>query len=417
MKKTLFMCILALIFLSTGIVFASPTAEAPLHIQVYQDNPGQQIPTQALVKEWAAKNNEKVEITVVTNATRLTGVTTALESGAGPDILVLYNVEPQQYSDSLLDLTDIGNELGRENGGWYPIAETYGKVDGKWKMFPVYLLGQMVLYRKDMLADAGVTIPENVSWAQFRQGLVALKSRLPSDVLPFGISMGRSFDGQQFLLARTMAEGGKILSDDGKRIVWNSPESVRALRYMVDLVKDGLMNTDTLSWDDGTNNQAFLSGKIAITFNSNSIKLQAQREFKDLNPNIGTTIMPGGVSYPSPSGFSIRKSTKYPEKAKSLLKYLLSFDSYARTLDETYGAIGCAFKGHAKLDVWTGENETNLLSIPTMKLPGPPSAEMSEAYNEYVFIDQVADVLDKGMTPEQAVQRAADRLQRIYFGN
>ncbi|UCF96261.1 MAG: carbohydrate ABC transporter substrate-binding protein, partial [Spirochaetaceae bacterium] len=180
MKKTLFLCVLAFFVLSTGVVFAGASAEAPLHIQVYQDNPGQQVPTQALVKEWAAKNNEKVDITVVTNATRLTGVTTALESGAGPDILVLYNVEPQQYSDSLLDMTDIGNELGRENGGWYPIAETYGKVDGKWKMFPVYLLGQMVLYRKDMLADAGVTIPENVSWVQFRQGLETLKRRLPS---------------------------------------------------------------------------------------------------------------------------------------------------------------------------------------------------------------------------------------------
>jgi len=416
MKKTMYLFVLVLILVSAGIVYSSPKAEAPLHIQVYQDNPGQQIPTKALVKEWAAKNNEKVEITVVTNATRLTGVTTALEAGSGPDILVLYNVEPQQYSDSLLDLTDIGNELGRENGGWYPIAETFGKVDGRWKMFPVYLLGEMVLYRRDMLADAGVTIPESVSWAQFRQGLVTLKSKLPSGVLPFGISMGRSFDGQQFLLARTMAEGGKILSDDGSRIVWNSPETVRALKYMIGLVKDGLMNTDVLSWDDGTNNQAFLSGKIAITFNSNSIKLQAQKEFPDLNPKIGTAVMPGGVSYPSPSGFAIRKSTNYPEKAKSLLKYLLSFDSYARTLKETYGAIGCAFKGHAKLDVWDGENETNLLAIPTAKLPAPPSAELSEAYNAYVFIDQVADVLDKGMSPEQAVKRAADRLKQIYFG-
>lgn len=413
MKKTM-LCILALVLLSTGILFAGGAKEAPLHIQVYQDNPGQQIPTQALVKEWAAANNEKVEITVVTNATRLTGVTTALEAGSGPDILVLYNVEPQQYADSLLDLTDIGNELGRENGGWYPIAETYGKVDGQWKMFPVYLLGQMVLYRKDMLADAGVPVPEAVSWTQFRQGLQTLKANLPSDVLPFGISMGRSFDGQQFLLARTMAEGGKVLSSDGKTIAWNSPETVRALKYMIALVEDGLSNTDVLSWDDGTNNQAFLSGKIAVTFNSNSIKLQAQREFPDLNPKIGTAIMPGSVSYPSPSGFSIRKSTKHPEKAKSLLKYLLSFDSYARTLDETYGAIGCAFKGHADLDIWTGENETNLLSIPTMKLPAPPSAELSEAYNQYVFIDQVADVLDKGMTPEQAVARAAERLKEIY---
>jgi multiple sugar transport system substrate-binding protein len=417
MKKTIFLAISLFAVLGAVLVFASPKAEAPLQVQVYQDNPGQHIPTQAIIKEWAAKNNEKVEMIVVTKATKLTGVTTALESGTGPDILVLEWVEPYQYAEGLLDITDIGNELGRENGGWYPIAETFGKVNGRWVNFPIYLLGQMVLYRKDMLADAGVTIPEDVTWEQFRQGLQILKANLPPDVLPFGISLNSPGDGQQFILARTMAEGGKVVSDDGSRIVWNSPETVRALKYIIGLVEDGLMNPDPLSWDDSTNNQAFLSGKIAITFNSNSIKLQASREFPDLDPFVGTAVMPEGVSFASPSGFSIRKSTKHPEKAKSLLKYMCSFDNYARILEETYGAIGCAFKGHAKLDVWSGDNETNLLAIPGMQLPCPPSAEFSEAYNGLLFSDMVADVLDKNMTPEAAVERTAERLEQIYFGN
>ncbi len=421
--KKLVVFVLILAFLLAGSVFAGgkkegaaeeegKAKEPTLHIQVYKDNPGQHIPTQALVKEWAEKNNRKVDVTVVTNATRLTGVTTALESGTGPDILVLYNVEPNQYDDALLDLTDIGNEIGRENGGWFPVAETYGKVNGKWKMFPIYLLSQMILYRSDMLADAGVSVPK--TWPEFRSALEQLKAKLPSGVLPFGISYGRSFDAQQFMLAITMAYGGRVLSKDGKKVVWDSPASVKALKFMVDLAKDQLMNQDSLSWDDGTNNQAFLSGKIAMTFNSNSIKLQAQREFKYLNKSIGTAIMPGGVSYPSPSGLSIRKSTKDPDGAKSLLKYLLSKEGYARTLKETFGAAGCAFKGFVNHPVWTGDNRTNLDAIPTMDIPAPPSAEFSEAYNAYVFIDQVANVLDKGMTVEEAVKKAQKQLEEIY---
>jgi len=419
--KKLIVFVLILTFVFAGSVFAGGKkegtteeegkTEAPkLHIQVYKDNPGQHIPVQALVKEWMEKNNRKVDMTIVTNATRLTGVTTALESKTGPDILVLGNVEPQQYNDSLLDLTDIGNELGRENGGWYPVAERYGKVQGKWKMFPIFLLAQMILYRSDMLADAGVAVPK--TWPEFRSALEKLKTRLPSGVLPFGISYGRSFDAQQFMLAITMANGGKVL--DGSKVVWDSPASVKALQYMIDLVKDGLMNQDALSWDDGTNNQAFLSGKIAMTFNSNSIKLQAQREFKYLNKSIGTAVMPGGVSYPSPSGLSIRKSTKDPEGAKSLLKYLLSGAGYERILKETFGAAGCAFKGFANHSVWTGDNRTNLDAIPTMDIPAPPSAEFSEAYNAYVFIDQVANVLDKGMTVQEAVKKAQKQLEEIY---
>ena len=51
-------------------------------------------------------------------------------TGAGPDVVVGWTDDPHLYSDKVLDLTDIADYLGKKYGGWYPLAERYGKKFG-----------------------------------------------------------------------------------------------------------------------------------------------------------------------------------------------------------------------------------------------------------------------------------------------
>jgi len=401
-----------------GQATASSSRAAPLQVMIYKDNPGQQVPTEALVKKWAQDNNKKVQISVSDYKVRTTAVTTALEGGTGPDILVLADFEPYQYAKGLLDVTDLANKIAAEDGGWYPISKTIGDVNGTWKALPVYIYSQMLLYRKDLLQKAGVSVPK--TWAEFSSALQKLKDA-HEGVTPFGISLSRSFDGQQFLTSIILSNGGRVLSPDGSKIAFNSPETVKALSYVIGLYKDGLINQDALSWTDSTNNQAMLSGKLAMTFNSNSIKLQAEKQFPELNPKIGTALVPAGpngvVSNPATFSFAIRSSTKLPGEAKSLLGYLFENKNYAKVLTDTYGSTGVSLKGFENLPVWSeGDNMTNLAAVPTAHLFAPPSAQASQVSNQYVIINMVADVLNNGMTPQQAVAKAAAQMQQIYFG-
>ena len=182
------------------------------------------------------------------------------------------------------------------------------------------------------------------------------------------------------------------------------------------------MDPTVMGWDDGTNNQAMLAGRIAATFNSFSIKMAAEKDFKELNPNIGSAVYPAGpvarYSFPFTVSYAIRKSTKEPELAKKLLAYLFVAKNYTYVLESTSGATGVTLKGFADLPFWKEKPDwkTNLDAIPTAGLFAPPSAETAEVYNKYVIVDTLADVLVRDMTPEKAAEKAAAKMNKIYFG-
>jgi multiple sugar transport system substrate-binding protein len=393
-------------------------SKSTLGVVIYKDNPGQDVPTRELIEKWAKANDVDVDITIGGHSNRLTIATTALEGGSGPDLLLLADYEPNLFANGLLDISDLATEIGKKNGGWYKMSEQIGTANGKWNALPIYMYMHEMIYRKDVLSKAGVNVPNN--WIEFRKTLEKIKKSSPS-VIPFGVSYGRAFDAQLFLISLIVSNGGKVLSDDGKSVAFNSPETVAAVKYATDLYKDGLVDPTVMGWDDGTNNQAMLSGRIAFTFNSFSIKMAAEQDFKEMNPKIGAAVYPAGsksrYSFPFTVSYAIRKTSKEPELAKKLLAYLFEKNNYAYVLESTSGATGVTLKGFAELPFWNKKPDwkVNLDAIPSASLFAPPSAETSEVYNKFVIVDTLADVLVRHMTPQQAVSKAAATMDKIYF--
>ncbi|MEM2385400.1 MAG: extracellular solute-binding protein [Candidatus Bathyarchaeia archaeon] len=406
---------ISLLLLSVGILGLGATFPQ-LGIVVYQDQPGQHVPTIELIKRWARENNVDVQITTITHGTRLVTATTAIEGGTGPDIIMLSNYEPALFAEALLDLSDVAIELGQENGGWFPICEVLGKVAGQWKALPIYAYMHQMMYRRDVLEQLGLPVPE--TWDEFRSTLLAIKNAGLS-IIPFGVSYARSFDGQQFLIGLIMAYGGRVLSEDGSKVVFNSPETVEALKFAAGLYWDGLVDPTVLGWDDATNNQAMLAGRIAFTFNGFSIKMQAEKDFPELSPKIGVTVYPAGpqgrFTFPTILSYAVRASTKYPDLAKDLLRFLFRRDNYQYVLEFTLGAIGTVFQGFAALDIWRHPDwRSNMDAVATAKLFAPPSRQTAEAWESFVIVDMLADVLVRAMAPEAAVAKASAKLAQIY---
>src|SRR5580700_9965851 len=80
-------------------------------------------------------------------------VTSAIQSGAGPDIFYLLNNWPQLYGQSAVDVSDIADELGKAQGGFYDICNVVGTMGGKWIGVPYCVGGGLVAYRKSWLAE------------------------------------------------------------------------------------------------------------------------------------------------------------------------------------------------------------------------------------------------------------------------
>ena len=53
-------------------------------------------------------------------------VTSSVQSGSGPDIILALNNWPQLYTESLADVTDTAEKSARTQGGFYDISKTVG---------------------------------------------------------------------------------------------------------------------------------------------------------------------------------------------------------------------------------------------------------------------------------------------------
>jgi multiple sugar transport system substrate-binding protein len=386
-----------------------------LAVMVLKDQPGQDVPTAQLINAWAAQRNIDVKITTVTFSSLDTTTATSLQGHAGPDLVILSNYGAYLYADALMDVSDLAAKVGAANGGWYPISERLGVVNGRWRSLLTYMYMHMFFYRQDVFETAKVAVP--ATWDQFRGTLQKIKSA-DTGVAPFGIAYGRSFDGQQFLLGVLWGLGGDVLSADGKRVTLNSPAGVEALKYVVGLYQDGLTAPGLLAWNDSSNNQAWLAGQIATTFNGYSIKVQS-KQFPKLYPVTRVAVYPGGpagrFSFPTAFGYGIRKSTANPVLAKDLLGYMLRKDNYEKVLTYTGGAIGTSFKGFANLPIWREPGTDGMANIASVAVGRilPPSRATAQIDQDQILIDMVADVLANHMTPERAIARAEQRIGAI----
>src|SRR5262249_14458489 len=50
-------------------------------------------------------------------------ITSAVQSGAGPDLIMLNNNHPQLYAESVVDMSDLVAELAKAEGNHYPLVK------------------------------------------------------------------------------------------------------------------------------------------------------------------------------------------------------------------------------------------------------------------------------------------------------
>ena len=84
-------------------------------------------------------------------------ITAAIQSGAGPDLIMLFNNHPQLYAASLVDMSDVAEALGKAEGGYYPLVKSNSNDGKKWLSMPWTIVGGMIAYRKSWFEEVGAT--------------------------------------------------------------------------------------------------------------------------------------------------------------------------------------------------------------------------------------------------------------------
>src|SRR6478735_471236 len=80
-------------------------------------------------------------------------VTSAVQSGSGPDIILVVNNWPQLYAESVADLSDLAEEIGKAQGGFYDVSRVVANDGKKWIAMPWTVGGGLLTNRKTWFAE------------------------------------------------------------------------------------------------------------------------------------------------------------------------------------------------------------------------------------------------------------------------
>ena len=195
-------------------------------------------------------------------------VTSAVQSGSGPDIILVVNNWPQLYSESVADVSDVAEEIGKAQGGFYDVSRVVASDGKRWIAMPWTIGGGLLTNRRSWFAEVGYNdgrFPE--TWEEYR----AAGKKLKAQGRPFGQTLGHTFgDAPVFWYPYLWSWGGKEVEADGKTVALNSKETVESVKFAVAFWND-CYDPGGLAWDDSSNNRALLAGTVSSTNNGASI--------------------------------------------------------------------------------------------------------------------------------------------------
>ena len=345
----------------------------------------------------------------------------AANVGSGPDLIYGWFDDPHQYPDKLIDLSDIGNYLGAKYGGWFPVAEIYGKRAGKWIGIPLGAAGATFVHRISHVQAAGFKeFPKDL------KGFLELCKAMKAKNTPAGFALGNAVgDGNSWVHWLVWAHGGKMV-DERNNVVINSPETIKALEYAKELYATFVPGT--LSWLDPNNNKAFVDGQVSITNNGisvyYSVKTSTDAKVKEMLADIGHANYPiGATGKPTElhlftQAFAFKYS-KFPNAAKAYIAFMMEKEQYEPWQQAAIGYITHPLKAYDSNPIWTVDPKHTpyrdcVRNMTAHSHAGTLGYASAAAMADFIMVNMVAEAASGSKTPKEAAERAEKRAQRYY---
>lgn len=239
---------------------------------------------------WGAENNVEFTLDIVTEGAP-EKLAAAIEAQQGAN-LAQVDYSPSRFPDAVADITDVAQTLMEQQGEYYVPVQYQCTIDGVWHGIPYGQHPRMVNYREDWFAEVGYeTFPD--TW----DGVLEAGRLLKEAGHPYGWTMSEQSpaDGVACCLALLWSFGGKEWNEDGS-LALDSQETLDALNFAITLYND-TCDPAVTSYQEASNNQAFLASQISMTYNVNTIYLPARENAPDVAAamnHVGPPEGPGG---------------------------------------------------------------------------------------------------------------------------
>ena len=370
----------------------------------------------------------RVEVTLETiNANDLQArITAAIQSGSGPDVILMLHNWPHLYQSALADVSDLCEWKARDQGGYYPESEAAAREGNRWLALPYEIVGGLITYRKSWFAEVGALEPPK-TLDDYRRVGAALKKK----GRPLGQTLGHTFgDAPAWTYPLLWGFGGAETDTTGKKVVLNSKGTLESVKWMTAFWKEAC-DEGGLAWDDTNNNRAFHANEISATVNGASIYIVAKRKPDAIKDEFGQPMYKDISHFAFPDGpqrrpayhlafsHAVMKYSTNQQAAREFLKWVHAKEQFGKwfEIESGYNVGAAAFWEHhpmwERVDDAMKPFRTAARASRMFGYAGPSNAKATEAYSKYIITDMYAKAV-QGMPPTQAVAWAEGELRKIY---
>ncbi|WP_329031350.1 ABC transporter substrate-binding protein [Streptomyces sp. NBC_01725] len=295
--------------------------EITLLTPIYEGANGKTLLEQEILGGFRKKHPDvKVNVDYTTYAQLNEKITTGLAGGLLPDVLMMGVgwIPPFAAKKAIAELPE---SLATAHDYEKRVLEP-SRHNGKLYALPVVLDTRIVVYRKDHFAEAGIKkTPAN--WAELRAVAKQLTKdgRLGFD--PFSIDLRQCWETFLF------ANGGRLFSEDGKKVLFTEAGGVEALQFFKDLIKDG--SADYAKKTDAGAPSNVQTGRASMMMSTSALWVQAKEQNPELieGDKLGAFVLANRRPAMLQGGTLVTQSarSKHPAAARALVEYLATPDA------------------------------------------------------------------------------------------
>ena len=377
----------------------------------------------ANTKRFTEKTGIEVRVDYVNWPDMPVQVAVATNTGQGADVIIGFSADPHLYADKLLEVTDLADYLGAKYGGWYELAETYGRrwKSKAWLGLPMGGTTGPVVYRKSWVKEAGFDgIPNDLGeFLKLCQGLKRIGH-------PCGFALSHApGDAPGYANWLLWSHGASLVDEEGK-VTLDSPATARALDYARAMQET--MVAGTMAWSGVSNNRAFISGDIGLTQNGVSVyyalKTAADAAQNAIAADTDHAEMPYGAATKAPETAltlcaMVPKYTRVPNAAKEYIRFMMEAEQYDPWLTGCLGYWSQPLKAYAQSAVWASDPKLKVYSN-AMDTPfyegyrGPITPAAGAVGENWVVVDMFARVVTGQQSPAESMREAQRAARRWY---
>jgi multiple sugar transport system substrate-binding protein len=369
------------------------------------------------VEQWGQQNHVKVEYVVIPPDQLKAKLMASIEAGNPPDLVVTDDFMAKQFA-GMNALADVSDVMGKLN--FTDSAKKIAFMQGGWYLVPQAMLAPGMYVRKDVFDEHQLPLPK--TWDDIAKDAKIINNP-QQNFYALGFPMGASGggDAEGMMRALILDYGGQIV-DQNENVTINSPQTLKALEFMSQLFKDGLVPQSAVTWDDNGNNKAYQAGTVGIVFNSGSILSYLQKNNPDLLKKTAVLPWPSGPSGEfTPGGgnvFAVFKQGKDNADAKKFVADFFNKDYYNGLVQKMAPMWQPTISGLDQDPFWQkpetkGWLESSQHLVPST-YPGPSDAAGSKAQSEQLIVKAMQRIIVNHQDPQQSLNQLNSDMKQVF---